>query len=94
MKSFLTFTLAAGVALTTTSIAQAGTANGKAALNVSKTPSTAQAPLGIGGLGVTFDRMTLLRELDRLNQELLPTEEFDEPADAPVRHKGSGAWSF
>ena len=51
MKGFLTFTLAAGVAITTTSVVQAAGV-GKGALNVDRTTSTqTQAPMSIGAMG-------------------------------------------
>ena len=94
MKGFLTFTLAAGVALTTSSVSQAA-GPGKGAMNVSKTPSVSQSPVGIGGLGVTSDRATLTRELDRINQLLAaPDVGAEELTNTPVQQKGGGLWSF
>ena len=53
MKGFLTFTLAAGVAITTTSVVQAaGIAKGAA--TIAKAPATAQASIGTGATGLTF----------------------------------------
>jgi hypothetical protein len=97
MKGFLTFTLAAGVAITTTSVAHAASSS-KGAMNVTKAPATAQAPMGIGALGITFDRTTLTRELDRLNQMLVPTDGSDdvvlEDDNAQVHHKVGGNWNW
>ena len=94
MKGFLTFTLAAGVAITTSSVAQAA-GTGKGAMNVSKAPAMAQAPMGIGALGASFDRTTLIRELDRLNQILAPTESGEDgTTNTPLPQKGGGLWSF
>ena len=95
MKGFLTFTLAAGVAITTTSVAHAaGTGNAKGGLNVSKAPAVAQASMGISGLGLTFDRTSLTRELDRLNQLLATNDDDGEATDAPAQQKAVGAWNW
>ncbi len=94
MKGFLTFTLAAGVALTTSSVSQAA-GPGKGAMNVNKTPSMSQSPVGIGGFGVTLDRTTLTRELDRLNQLLAaPDVGSEELTNTPVQEKGNAVWNF
>ena len=96
MKGFLTFTLAAGVAITTTSVAQAA-GSAKGAMNVSKAPAMAQAPMGVGGFGASFDRTTLTRELDRLNQLLTPSDGGDEESttNSPTQQKLGGTnWSY
>ena len=78
MKGFLTFTLAAGVAITTTSIAQAaGVVKGPA--NASRAPATAPAPMGIGAMGISLDRTSLARELDRLNAMLNQDDDLNLP---------------
>ncbi len=96
MKGFLTFTLAAGVAITTTSIAQAAGV-GKAALNADRVASTrTQAPMSIGALGgLTLDRVALNRELDRLTELIDPmnTEVDADIAAMPVQRKSAGAWT-
>ena len=96
MKGFLTFTLAAGVAITTTSIAQAAGV-GKGALNADRAVSAQfQAPMSIGALGAfTLDRAALNRELDRLNSLLEPMDGDAEGAAAtmPVQRKSAGAWT-
>ena len=74
MKGFLTFTLAAGVAISTSSIVQAaGVAKGAGSVN--RTPTIAQTPMSTGGAGLTLDRTSLNRELDRLNAMLAPTDD-------------------
>jgi hypothetical protein len=97
MKGFLTFTLAAGVAITTTSIAQAAGV-GKGVLNADRTVSSqSQAPMGIGALGgLTLDRAALNRELDRLNALLEPMDGDVEGAAAsvPVQRKTIGTWTY
>lgn len=96
MKGFLTFTLAAGVAITTTSIAQAAGV-GKGALNADRTASTqTQAPMSVGAMGgLVFDRVALNRELNRLSELLAPVDGDEEggSANAPAPRK-SMVWSF
>lgn len=97
MKSFLTFTLAAGVAITTTSVVQAaGVAKG--APNTDRTASTqSQAPMSVGTLsGLVLDRSALNRELNRLST-LLQTVDGDEENGAAKRNvtrKLEGNWTF
>ena len=98
MKGFLTFTLAAGVAITTTSIAQAA-GIGKGPMNADRTASSqTQAPMSIGTMGgLTLDRMALNRELSRLSTLLEPMvgDQEDGSSDAPVQRKlTSTGWSW
>jgi hypothetical protein len=97
MKGFLTFTLAAGVAITSTSIAQAAGV-GKGAMNADSTASTQiQAPMSVGAMGgLVFDRTALNRELNRLNELLAPMDGDVEggAADVPVITKSGTAWTF
>jgi len=73
MKGILTFTLAAGVAISTTTVVYgAGLAKGSA--NVSKSPVSAQAPQSITGLGMALDRQLLNRELNRLTDLMAPAQ--------------------
>ena len=94
MKGFLTFTLAAGVAMTTTSVVQAaGVAKGAA--NASKAPAAVQAPMSLGGMGLTLDRMSLTRELDRLTSMLNPIDDINQPSGQDERVAPKlGAWTF
>ena len=97
MKGFLTFTLAAGVAITTTSIAQAAGV-GKGAMNADRTASTQiQAPMSVGAMGgLVFDRTALNRELNRLSALLEPMNGDEESgaANVPVITKSGTAWTF
>jgi hypothetical protein len=94
MKGFLTFTLAAGVAISTTSVTQA--AGVKGAVNASKAPTSVQAPMSIGGMGLSLDRMALSRELDRLNAMLNPVDDLNQPAneDDRMAPKSFGTWTY
>ncbi len=97
MKGFLTFTLAAGVAITTTSIAQAEGV-GKGAMNANRTASAqTQAPMSVGGMaGLALDRSALNRELSRLRDLLEPldTQDDSESEGIPVQRKAIGTWTF
>lgn len=95
MKGFLTFTLVAGVAISTSSIVQAaGVAKGTA--NISKAPAVTQGASSIGAMGLTLDRSALSRELNRLNELLAPVDGTSETdsSDATVRAKSGVVWSF
>lgn len=98
MKGFLTFTLAAGVAITTTSVVQAAGV-GKGALNGDRSASSnTSAPMSVGAMaGLTLDRTALNRELGRLRTLLEPlvSDEEGESANTPVQTKTSvGAWTY
>ena len=97
MKGFLTFTLAAGVAITTTSIAHAAGV-GKGSLKVDRSVSSqTQAPMSIVAMGgLTLDRAALNRELNRLSDLLEPTDADEAAAsvNGPVQSKSGGIWSF
>ena len=96
MKGFLTFTLAAGVAITSTSIAQTAGV-GKGAMNADSTASTQiQAPMSVGAMGgLVFDRTALNRELNRLSALLEPMDGDGEggSADGTVQRKSVGVWT-
>ena len=96
MKGFLTFTLAAGVAISTTTVVQAaGITKGAASAN--KAPATAQGPMTVGSMSIGIDRFALSRELNRLNQMLAPQEGIEgigEEADSPVTAKTAGVWTW
>ena len=96
MKGFLTFTLAAGVAITTTSIVQAaGVGNG--GMNADRTASTqTQGPMSVGAMGgLVFDRTALNRELNRLSEMLAPSDGDEEggSANEPLKKKAFGEWT-
>lgn len=96
MKGFLTFTLAAGVAITTTSVVQAAGV-GKGALNADRAASTqTQMPMSVAAMaGLTLDRTALNRELSRLSTLFEPTfgEEDSGSANEAVHRKTSGTWT-
>jgi hypothetical protein len=91
MKGLLTFTLAAGVAISTTSVVHA-TGVVKGASNANKAPASAQAPMGIGSMGITLDRVSLTRELDRLNSMLNPSD--GEENSAGLTQKTTPTWTY
>ena len=96
MKGFLTFTLAAGVAIATTSIAQAASV-GRVAMNAERTATTQrQAPMSIGAMSkLTLDRPALNRELSRLSALLEPVNEEQEVGTADDEgQKQVGVWTF
>jgi hypothetical protein len=97
MKGFLTFTLAAGVAITTTSIAQAAGV-GKGAMNADRTVLTqTQAPMSVGAMGgLILDRTALNRELSRLSELLAPVDGNEDggSANVPVERKTTGVWTW
>ncbi len=95
MKGFLTFTLAAGVAITTGSVAQAAGVT-KGAASLSKAPVAVQAPMGLGSMGLALDRVSLTRELERLNQMLNPSDDFEgnSTTNSPVPSKVTGMWTY
>ena len=96
MKGFLTFTLAAGVAITTTSVAQAAGV-GKGAMNADRIASTqTQAPANSGALGgFALDRAALNRELNRLTDLLAPVDEGDETgATNTSTQRKAMVWTF
>ena len=75
MKNFLSFTLAAGVAITTSTVAHAAGVP-KAATSGPKAVSTKVAPIGVGAAAI-IDRSSLNRELTRIS-ELLSSPVGDE----------------
>ena len=68
MKNFLSFTLAAGVAITTTSVVHAAGVP-KAATNGTKAVATRVASVGVGASAI-MDRSSLNRELARISELL------------------------
>ena len=97
MKSLLTFTLAAGVAITTTSIVQAaGTPKGMAKVERSSAiQSSAPQYLGTVG-GLAIDRSVMNRELSRLSELIQPNLVDDEVSagGTAVGKKLGGLWSY
>ena len=95
MKGFLTFTLAAGVAITTTTVVQAAGV-GKGAMNADRTPSSqTQAPMSVGSMnGLTLDRSALNRELSRLNDLFVPTDGADDEGASGAAKRKSMVWSY
>ena len=93
MKGFLTFTLAAGVAITSTSVSARGNLT-KVAVSPNA-PQTASTPASLSGLGLALDRSSMIRELDRLNELLSPTEADQEMAPMPATQKTGGVnWTW
>ena len=95
MKGILTFTLAAGVAISTTTVVH-GAGLTKGVANVSKAPASAQAPQSITGLGMALDRQLLHRELSRLTELLVP-EQLDEVVEGttmPTTVKTAPVWTY
>ena len=96
MKGFLTFTLAAGVAITTTSIVQAAGV-GKGAMNADRAASTqTQGPMSVGAMGgLLLDRSALNSELIRLSELLAPVDGDEEGVSAgrTVQRKSVGSWT-
>ena len=97
MKGFLTFTLAAGVAITSTSIAQAAGV-GKGAMNADRSPSAqtqSQSPMGVGAFGgLSLDRSALNRELSRLNELLLVGDDTEGGSGNASVNRKVGVWSY
>ena len=92
MKGFLTFTLAAGVAITTTSVSAGG--NVTKIATTQKAPQTSSAPASLSGLGFALDRGALVRELDRLN-ELLGPADVEQDVPMPTNQKTGGVnWTW
>lgn len=95
MKSFLTFTLAAGVAITSTSIAQAQNSSHKANAAASKEGTSKQ----VGGVvlapaGLFLDRAALNRELGALTVEFEPFESGDDNlATTAPKKKSQVIWT-
>ena len=73
MKNLLSFTLAAGVAITTTSVAY-GAGVQRAATNTQKNVSTRIAPAGVSSSAI-LDRTSLNRELTRISDLLSPVSD-------------------
>lgn len=97
MKSFLTFTLAAGVAISTSSISHAEGVGRKGASPVTNNESAVQrAPVNAVTLrGPLLDRRALERELSRLSVETLQVEEDGSFDVAPkINSKSSGVWTY
>ncbi len=97
MKSVLTFTLAAGVAISTASVAYAEGAGRERASNAgAKAPAASLAPASAGVLsGFVLDRIALNRELSKLEDDLSPEDTTDDGI-APVKSttKSVGTWTY
>jgi len=94
MKGILTFTLAAGVAITTTTIAHAA-GSAKPIPNATKAPVTTPATSPFSAIGLTLDRHTLTRELDRLNELINFQEQGDETTGSvPEMVKSNPVWTW
>lgn len=95
MKGFLTFTLAAGVAITTTTVVQAAGV-GKGAMNADRTISSqTQAPMSVGSMnGLSLDRSALNRELSRLNDLFVPSEVSEDEGASSTTKRKSMVWSY
>ena len=93
MKNFVTFTLAAGVALTSASVVQAA---GPARTVVKVDRATAVAPSSVGSSAATFDRVSFNRELTRISELLQPTMGPDSLLEegVSVGKKSGTVWSF
>ena len=93
MKNFVTFTLAAGVALTSASVVQAA---GPARTAVKADRSTTSVPSSVGSSVVAFDRASFNRDLTRIADLLQPTTGSDSLLEdtAAVPKKSGMVWSF
>jgi hypothetical protein len=93
MKNFVTFTLAAGVALTSASLVQAA---GPSRTTVKADRATTVVPSSIGSNAATFDRASFNRELTRLSDLLQPTIGLDSLLEdgVAVGKKSGTVWSF
>ena len=94
MKNFVTFTLAAGVALTSASVVQAA---GPARTDVKADRATTVAPSSVGSSSaVTFDRLSFNRELTRIADMLQPAIGLDSLVEESVSvgKKSGTVWSF
>jgi hypothetical protein len=95
MNTFISFTLAAGVAITSTSVA---TAAGTPKLSAAQKSSvTRQAPVVAGT--VAFDRMAMNRELTRISEFLTAINGadaglLDDDAGVAVGKKVSPSFTF
>lgn len=95
MKSLLTFTLAAGVAITTGTVAEAaGTAKGIQSAGGNNKFIVA-APSVLGTRASLPDRNLINLELSKLMTELEPIESDDENLGVPAKKKSGGSsWTF
>ena len=96
MKNFLTFTLAAGVAITSTTIVHAaGVAKTGSAAKTSSSASR-QAPAGTANAGAVYlDRNSFNRELTRLSDLLTgPNSDDLMSEEGVVGRKSTGAYTF
>ena len=96
MKSFVTFTLAAGVALTTASVAHAAGVTRAAQTKVDRTIKVASVPASGGIATLSFDRTAFNRDLSRISEILQPGTDDDLllSEGSTVGRKTSGVWSF
>ena len=91
MKNLLAFTLVAGVAITTATVAEAGGINRTPAKSEkSASRATPSAP----SIGIAFDRGGLNRELTRLADILQPSVGDDSLLEEGGVGKKAANWSF
>ena len=93
MKNFVTFTLAAGVALTSASVVQAA---GPARTAVKADRSSTSVPSSVAPSAGAFDRASFNRELTRIADLLQPSTGSDSLLEegAAVGKKSGTVWSF
>ena len=96
MKSFVTFTLAAGVALTTASVVQAAGGTRGVQTKIDRTSNVASVPATVGVATFSFDRAAFNRDLSRISEILQPGTDDDLllSEGSTVGRKTSGVWSF
>lgn len=93
MKNFLAFTLAAGVAITTASVADAAGTN-RASAKSEKGAAQATGRTVTPSVGISFDRNALNRELARLSDILQPSVGDENLLDEGSVGKKGAVWSF
>ena len=96
MKSFVTFTLAAGVALTTASVAKAAGVTRGAQTKVDRTTNVASVPASVGITALSFDRTAFNRDLSRISEILQPGTDDDLllSEGSTVGRKSFGVWTY
>ena len=96
MKSFVTFTLAAGVALSTASVVQAAGGTRGVQTKIDRTSNVASVPATVGVTTFSFDRTSFNRDLSRISELLQPVtdDELLLGEGTTVGRKSSGVWSF
>ena len=96
MKSFVTFTLAAGVALATASVVQAAGGTRGVQTKIDRTSNVASVPATVGVTTFSFDRAAFNRELSRISEILQPVTDDQLLLDegTAVGRKSGTVWSF